>query len=136
MIAALALALAGIAPAGGAPAIRERPAVVRRCTANRALLIGAWHDPAVSPQPSDVFPGGDSYEMQFVVERGRQVFREYLHFRPGNTGLWRLNGCRLTVADRDWHVAYDIVRMTRTGLWLREVGERETLRLERITARR
>jgi hypothetical protein len=133
VILGLALLLLSSSAGANEQATKATPARITRCTANRQLLIGAWSMEGVDREATEIFPNGDSYEFQFVVESGRQIYREYLHFRPGLDGTWTLRGCRLTVGASDWRRDYHVLRVTRTQLSLREVGGSEIERFTRIT---
>jgi hypothetical protein len=137
VIIALALALFAVPAANALPQAKQQASgTSRNCADARRLLIGAWSMQGVDSEPSEIFPNGDSREFQFVVEEGRQVWREYIHFRPGTDGRWEINGCRVTVIDRysGWRENYDVVRLNRSHLWLRPAGTREIERWTRITS--
>jgi hypothetical protein len=132
MIAALLLALSGVAATGNPPLTQANLPVSRRCTANRELLIGGWTMDGSQEPPSDIFPDGSVREFDFVVADGRQLFREYLHYRPGMNGRWSLQNCRLTITDRDLRLDYDVLHLSRRQMTLRQVGETNIERFTRI----
>jgi hypothetical protein len=135
VIIALVLALSAVPAANAMPQAKQAPGTSRNCADARQLLIGAWSWDDVDREPSEIFPHGDSREFQFVVEEGRQVFYEYLHFRPGSDGRWTLARCRLTVVHRGGgRDDYDVVRLNQSHLWLRFAGTREIERWTRITS--
>ena len=99
------------------------------CLVTRSMLTGVW---VQRSPPDEMFPQGDSREFVFVVKDGRQQFREYLHHRPGSDGSWRLVGCRLSLIRRGWHEEYDVIRLSRSSLRLRHVGQTDIERFERV----
>ena len=111
---------------------QERAARPQRCGIARQPLIGAWSDDSIAGEKSEIFPAGDSREIQFVFEAGRPVYREYLHQRPAGEGRWALRGCLLTITDQGGVERYRIVGLHGGRLVLRSPGETTVQRFHRI----
>jgi hypothetical protein len=103
-----------------------------RCTVTERSIVGAWSDDAVEGVKDEMFPQGDSREIQFKIEGGRNVYREYLHQRPGGEGTWSLRACTLTIVDHGATESYQLVSQRGDRLVLREVGQRERQSFHRI----
>jgi hypothetical protein len=93
------------------------------CTTTERMIIGAWSDDDAAAEKSEIFPDGDSREIQFNRAAGRRVYQEYLHQRPGGSGTWSLRKCVLTITEGGISTRYTVTELRGDRLLLREAGQ-------------
>lgn len=103
-----------------------------RCAATERSIVGEWSDDSVEGVKDEIFPQGDSREIQFRLEQDRHTYLEYLHQRPGGSGMWSLQACTLTIIHHGTTESFKIVSLRGDRLVLREAGQRESQSFHRI----
>lgn len=104
----------------------QHAAVPDTCHALQTQLLGAWKSRN----------GDGAFEtMEFSVDGGRRLFNSWLHERPEfNNAQWRLDGCRLTIAQgADDATSFEFVASLRGKiLRIQEAGDEKAAAYVRI----